>query len=355
MVIVVVLSLLLIASAYGGMVNPEETPWGALIAMCFPGFAVLTVVGLFVLLLMRMRIHAVVGGVALFLCIPAIVEYCPVNFRKSVGDDGPQQFRLITFNCMWWGDYQSGDTIPAPNASVQFILDQKPDMFATQEGSRIVESLPLGITRAMVDTINQRYPYQFFSGERGQMFYSRFPVTRIVSEDLLNGTGVCVAYRISIQGHLLTLLNVHLQSIGLTPEDKALYEQLLKAKSSTAQIKDVHDRILEKLFAAFRHRALQAEFVRSIIDDTNGNLIVCGDFNDIPGCYAIRTIRNGDLHDAWAEAGTGPGISFRANHLYFRIDHCFYRGDFTALDAEVAHSGLSDHYPMVVDFVWTDE
>ncbi len=47
-----------------------------------------------------------------------------------------------------------------------------------------------------------------------------------------------------------------------------------------------------------------------------GNVIVCGDFNDVPGCRALRILESAGLTDAYAELGLGPTITFNASHFF---------------------------------------
>ena len=56
-------------------------------------------------------------------------------------------------------------------------------------------------------------------------------------------------------------------------------------------MKEVKSKLLTKLATAFKIRAVQAHAARSVIDSIGGPFIVAGDFNDIPGCYAMRVIR----------------------------------------------------------------
>ena len=83
---------------------------------------------------------------------------------------------------------------------------------------------------------------------------------------------------------------------------------------------------------------------------------MAGDFNDIQGSYALRTILgDGDMHDAYAENAFGPTITYHGNRFYFRIDHVLYRGDMEAVDIERGDTPSSDHYPLLTTFVMNGE
>ena len=97
-------------------------------------------------------------------------------------------------------------------------------------------------------------------------------------------------------------------------------------------------------------RSNDAAVIRQAIDDSPGNVIVCGDMNDVPSSHVYRTIRGDDLIDAWNEVGYGYAYTFNRHHLPFRIDHVLYRGALQAVHASRIKGGSSDHSPLLVTF-----
>lgn len=83
-------------------------------------------------------------------------------------------------------------------------------------------------------------------------------------------------------------------------------------------------------------------------------MIVAGDFNDIPGCYALRELCRDDFRNAFTEAGCGPIVTYHANRFYFHIDHIVYRGNMEAVAYRRGDCEASDHYPVIATFRWTD-
>ena len=67
-----------------------------------------------------------------------------------------------------------------------------------------------------------------------------------------------------------------------------------------------------------------------------------------------KTIQAGNrifYNDAWQETGFGPGITYRAHHFWFRIDHLLHSKHFRALHSRVRKDvKLSDHYPVEATF-----
>ena len=150
----------------------------------------------------------------------------------------------------------------------------------------------------------------------------------------------------------ITLFNVHLRSLRFNQDDRDAYLEFTDINSSNYTDLSRLLPLRDKLYNAARHRARQANIIRAYLDQAGGNAIVCGDFNDVPNCYAIRTISGDSMNDAYAENAFGPTITFNANRFYFRIDHVLYSGSLKAVDIERGDIPSSDHYPLLTTFVW---
>ena len=159
---------------------------------------------------------------------------------------------------------------------------------------------------------------------------------------------------VHIMGHKTLVVSVHFQSIGLNSDDKALFHQLTEGEGAR-KVKEVKQQLLGKLSLAFRERAKQARLLREQIDSLNvENVIIAGDFNDIPDCYAMRLLAKEDFKSAFATAGCGPTHTYYGNRFFFNIDHILYRGKMHAVGYERQKEGNSDHYPIEVKFIWKD-
>jgi endonuclease/exonuclease/phosphatase (EEP) superfamily protein YafD len=75
---------------------------------------------------------------------------------------------------------------------------------------------------------------------------------------------------------------------------------------------------------------------------------VCGDFNETPYGYAYGQVRH-RLSNAFEEAGSGFGFSYRNAPRYIRIDNQFYdKKKLKVLDFQTRRDvSYSDHYPIV--------
>ncbi|MCM1293217.1 MAG: endonuclease/exonuclease/phosphatase family protein [Bacteroides sp.] len=344
-----------IFSAYGGCIDPLKTCVGAVAAMLFPAFLILTLVVLVVNLIWFRR-QAIVNGVSLLVCAGPILTLCPLNlFRpseKSLEESDKPLLKIMTFNTLNFETYvDKRDTYEisaSGNPTFEYILDQDADIVVCQESTDIATAELHGVTTRQHSMLMERYPY-FDVTVRGMAILSKYPfdVVPVDFEDRYQLD--LLRYDVHVGDRVLHLFSVHMQSIGLTSGDKEMYRELTEGESKSS-MHEIRSTLLSKLNAAFRSRALQARDVKAAIEQVDGMTVLCGDFNDIPDSYACRTVESAGMTDAYREAGLGPCITYHADRLYFRIDHMFYRGPLKAERVWRGECTSSDHYPMVAIF-----
>lgn len=338
-------------SAFGGIVNPNRfyaVP--AMAAMTFPIWAILVPVMLAVDLFTK-RILAIIPAATMLICMQAFWSYCPMNIFGEKADRNDSTFTLMTYNSLGFAPYNPdkfNDT--EQSLSVQTIIRNNPDIICLQESGIPVKNNQLKITETQVEKIDSLYPYRRNTDTHLLSLLSKFEIKSLEATKFNDPTAGMVHYVIEIENKPLSIYNVHLQSIGLDDNDKELYMEITEGHARH-NIKKAKRQLLSKLSYAFRQRAEQAETIREIIDsDSINNVIVCGDFNDIPGCYAMRTICGDDMFNANTKCGFGPSITYRANRFYFHIDQILYRGNIIPIKIKVIKDGESDHFPVMATF-----
>ncbi len=110
---------------------------------------------------------------------------------------------------------------------------------------------------------------------------------------------------------------------------------------------------MAKIAEAAKARADQIKTLEKYIAKYGGkNVIVCGDFNDVNGCYGINSLcHESRLRRTYPLVAFGPTVTFHANHLFFRIDHILFRGDLEPYSISSPRIPYSDHYPLVATFI----
>lgn len=265
-----------VAAAYGGMVNPEITSIPAILAMTLPGWLMLAVTVLVVdLFVGRIRRMAVLPVLALVVSAGPMMDYAPLNFNVFSRDDAhgkSEEFTVMSYNVYDLID-MTLDSVGRierynayePNPTVDQILETGADILALQECPALKTNRQLNITPAQSDSIARRYPFgHCVIGER---IYSRYPLTPVELRQPESDWGVFSAAVADIDGRQVLLVSVHMQSIGLNDNDKALFRDLTEGEvEGRRKIKRVKQQLLSKLSSAFKERARQARLLRHEID-----------------------------------------------------------------------------------------
>ena len=97
------------------------------------------------------------------------------------------------------------------------------------------------------------------------------------------------------------------------------------------------------------HAVIRAQQLEQILDHAEKvttPVIITGDFNDIPQSYNYRQISSAYC-DAFIEAGTGMGKTFRSKIPGLRIDYAFTNEKLNVTNHYIPKIHLSDHYPII--------
>jgi endonuclease/exonuclease/phosphatase family metal-dependent hydrolase len=97
-------------------------------------------------------------------------------------------------------------------------------------------------------------------------------------------------------------------------------------------------------------RWLNVGEIEKLAHESNHQIILCGDFNDVPSSRIYRRLSE-TFDDVWAQVGGGNGFTFPVRTPSKRIDYIWLsKGNWSQpLRAWVPHSEASDHLPLVVE------
>jgi len=340
-------ALVFIVTAFSDTISPNQSLVFSYLGLLFPVFFIINVCFLVYWLIVRKWILFFIILCSFCVCWKPISHYTPFHpFQVDVS--GKNGLAILTYNVMAFG-YK--DHTPAkPNAILQYIADSGADIVCLQEF--MVSTQGNYLTEEKVVSALNMYPYHYTTPlvrkNRywiGLAIFSKYPILnsrRIKYDSMFNGSTI---HEIDVKGKKLTVVNNHLESFKLTMEDRTKYEDFLKNMNAET-FDEFKETVQRKLGEAFLIRAEQAEIVAEEIQRIKSDYtIVCGDFNDTPISYARRIIQ-GTLLDAFAESGTGIGITCNQNFFWFRIDHILHSPNMKAYNAKVDNVSMSDHYPM---------
>lgn len=323
--------------AYSPMISPVQHPIWACAGLFIPVFIILNLC--FVVFWAFAKWKMVIIPITFFLLgWNSLMSYCPLNFSsKSSGGDN---LEVLTYNVMYMQKQKSADG-SYTNPILEYIKESKADIVCLQE-------YPFDDTK-IKNSLLKVYPYMRMcnvSNRNAVACYSKYPVRLIEEIKVKSSFNGSAAFRIEYKGRNIPVIVNHLESNKLDAHDKEVYTDMLKSPDEN-KVKSGSKYLLNKLADAMSIRGPQADVVSEYISkEYSPYMIVCGDFNDTPVSYVHNKISE-KLHDAYIEAGNGPGITYNRNFLYFRIDHIMVGDAYKVLDCRVDNSiDASDHYPL---------
>lgn len=340
-------ALMFVIGAYIGYVHPEHSGYAALLGLGYPIPMAITLLFIPFWLIFNRKL-SLLSIAALLIAFPQCWNFSPLNVRSLFYEPSGKDFSLMTYNVFGMKDQTEAKD---GNATITEILKYDADIVCLQE-ARDEKGMEYVSSDSQWNLLEKRYPYKGLHSSN--CILSKTPIENIYNCDD-NNYFILSVYRTVIDSTATFILNTHLESIGLTADDKELYMELTSVKDKNKTLKGVRSRLMNKLKNAYTNRARQAEKIRGIIDslsvaEPEANVILCGDFNDTSYGYAYLTICGGDMHDAYADAAFGPTHTYNANRFYFRIDHILYKGRLKARRTIRGNVKSSDHYPLVTYF-----
>lgn len=343
-------------SGFASNIDHEYMPFAGIAAMTFPAwYAACTV--MLVLDLIFSRLTALVPVAAMLAALKPFLVFCPLNFgRHEVRpDEADRAFKVLSYNVVSFVD-EEGKSTPDFNRTMHTILHSGADIVALLEYEN-QGPLKKFVPQSQIDSLRTLYPY-FERGSLGTVMFAKRPILHVIPPENVRSRGNMEVFRTNVAGRPVNIFAVHLESIGLDNNDKQLYRTLTDRNpvdnADRSTFGRVRSQLITKLYDAFLQRAWQGKMLRSFVEQLGGDAIVCGDFNDIPGCRTVKILEEIGMKDAYAETGLGPTITFNAPHFWFRIDHVLWRGNLRAVRIERGNVASSDHFPMLTTFVWDE-
>lgn len=335
--------VLMLATGYAGYISPPDHPYLSLIGFAFPAFACLNLAMMAVWLTIRKR-WVIVPFAGFVIAYQPVRTYCPLNRAQDI----PQgSLKVLSYNILGY-NYEAAPREQA-NPILKYICDSGADIVCLQEHDLIYGQDSL---RAVLKDI---YPHRDTLQSYGYLkpagdpiaIYSRYPIIHkehIHARTKGNTFGVFV---LDIDGQPVHVINAHLETVGLTIEEKTNFQDMVHGKREKEDVRRESRNIIRKLAESTAMRARQADAIAEYIaGHPDQRIILCGDLNDHPLSYVHHTIARG-MTDCYAESGNLPGYSFSYHSMYVRIDNIMCSRHYRPAGCTVDKSiDLSDHYPI---------
>ena len=252
---------------------------------------------------------------------------CLSGCAASRSADSAEILRVMTYN-IHHGEGMDG------KIDLQRIADlikaERVDIVAMQEVDRGVDrSDRIDIMTELSDLTGLTYAFgkniDYGGGAYGNGFLTRFPILeernlhyRMLREGEQRGLHQLV---VEVRGIEIVIMNTHLD-YREDPSERLAHIKELKQAAGRSGDRPV---------------------------------ILCGDFNDIPGSPAISSLKP-EFADAWELSDGGQGLSYPTTNPAKRIDYVFFTPKknggviLRPRSARTIMSEASDHLPVVVEF-----
>lgn len=314
-------------------VSPSLFPRFSLLTLAFPVFLFVDVLFIVFWLLFHVRLiwvpivgALVVGGY--------VLDYCPLRLNSNDHEGGDSIMTVISYNIGQVKNEEQRAEL------VRFLNVSDADIVCLQEaGSNFLSN-----HKAWLDSTS----YHILQSG-GMVFLSRFTIlSDTIHIEFPTRSNHSLACWVDCFGDSLLLVNNHLESNHLSPEEKDDYAHAIKEPGREA-IKNSSHQLMGKLSEAAAYRGVQTDTVCSFIDRYAGHsIIVCGDLNETPISYTYQQLAS-RFTSAYRQAGTGPGFTYTRRSFPVRIDHLFFSDHWTCTSCRIDRSiSASDHYPVIV-------
>lgn len=286
-------------------------------------------------------------------------QVCPMHF--FFGEEPTDKtFRVVTYNIYPQVDSTQYDQWQRD--MLEEIKQIHPDILCLQEfRHKDMEWLEVELCKHFSYTEEMREKRKYIK----RRLYSHYPMTNITRykpTEELDTTDIASSFDKSVRTHTIrqpfysgvihlpngdsvTVFSCHLQSNG--------YSTIRRSMKERESWFDGIGRYKEAIISANKLRFWQAQNLRKVLDsiDNGHPIIVAGDMNDFNQSKSLTTIQGNNLSDAWWKGGKGLGLTYSGFGLHLRLDHILYNNKLRLQQIEVGTSELSDHRPLIADFI----
>lgn len=335
-------------SAFGGYFNPRYFTLPAMAVLILPYLAIATFIVAILWLLRKRLITGALGILVLIAGWGSISHAVPLHTSKKARPGEPT-FTLVSYNIFHTTDTHSNDS--TKSRAIDYLIKTDADIVCLQElyGFNTYE---VRDHQAVVDSLLALYPYHKDGAQSDMKVLSKYPVKRIklYHPDPKYSAYYYTFWEVNVKGFPITLVNVHLPSYNLNTKERTVISGIHNSTSARSSMDRFKALMKGKLSEGLSSRAEATAEVTEILRQVEGRVIVCGDFNDVPGSWAYRTFIKEGYKDAFAETHFGPMHTYNSDLLYFHLDQVLYRGALKALSLKRGNINASDHYPLEATF-----
>lgn len=349
------LAVFLLLADVSVYISPTEIWLAAFFGLAFPFLVVINFLFFIYWITRRKRVF-LVSLISLVISINNIAHtYQPPKrnlneLQEKTQANSSNSLKVLSYNVQVFNLFGNNTFKEHQGEIFDYIRGQDPDVICFQE-FYVNETKNAGIKK--VDNLLKKYPYKHIvwvkSGDYsnyGIAIYSKHQLINKRYVDFPNSNNISIFCDLTINSDTVRIFNNHLQSINFDNESYSFISNQ-RNYTQSEKLKEIQN-ISVQLKDAFIKRGIQAEFIAEEIQASQYPVIICGDFNDTPVSYSYYKIK-GNNKDAFLEAGTGFGSTYKGKFPSYRIDFILHSQSLETLSFRTDQIELSDHYPIMAE------
>ncbi|MGL5272313.1 MAG: endonuclease/exonuclease/phosphatase family protein [Phocaeicola sp.] len=325
-----------ILSYFAGQVDPAENILAAYIALAKPIFIIINVV-ITLIWLFRKRIWLVFSILGILVNYSYITSMFQLYNNMKYANE--TKLSVMTYNVRTFGGEITGFSA---KEFLEILKEKEIDVICFQEYATSGDFTEQDV----YDLYSSYFPYSFIPKDYSNAIYSKYPIKQNQAISFPESNNNAVWADIEVDKSIIRVINVHMQT---TSFDRTR-GKIAKARVNLgyeSQDDIINSFVNEGIKENIIKRANQARTIQSLVHSTDQQVILCGDFNDMPGTYTYETLKSG-LKDGFKSAGLGYGATYRSLYNLLRIDYVFHSPDLTAIKYETIPYEMSDHNPVYI-------
>lgn len=349
--------LWLAGCAWASVTNPEDVKYLCLFSLTVPFAVVVNLFFCFFWLFTRKKLRFLLSLFTLLACYKISLTVFGLNyFGTNDFSTSPNRVKIMSWNAHGMGVFNKPRNKAFDKQLIDFIKEEDPDILCLIEYPTPRSNQMKPFTTKIIN--NNQYKEFRYKDDNilsaiiylGTAIFSKYPVHNYIATELSHDIYLIQADIDLPQGQTMRMFFTHLNTFGLTDNQKAYIESVKAGVADANAEIDSSKSFLSRLNAGFIRRSKECIKAASIIAQSPYPVLIAGDLNDLPGSFTYTKMRNG-LHDAFLDKGKGLGRSYNQILPTLRIDHMFY--DPSALKItgfRCPGTSLSDHNPLIANF-----
>ena len=212
--------LVMLFVGYSDRFNPVDHTLLSTIGLTFPVFLCINIAFTAFWIIFSVR-RVIIPLVGFIVCYAPVRVYAPLNINKALPDS---TIKVLSYNVWTFKDWTD---VSEPCRILDYLIEQNADIVCLQES---------GTIKVKRDIINKRmatlYAYSDTvkpSGSTDEItVFSKFPIVGKENINYESKNNHSAAFRLNVHGDTVIFIANHLESIGLSSDEKKSFKSMMK-------------------------------------------------------------------------------------------------------------------------------